>query len=80
MNTINVVTTTGEMVKITEQEFLKTGIAYLRQYSPDRIKIVAEETNDSGQLKTKPAAVFMLLKNPDDVVYYTDVVEIEKQE
>ena len=80
MNPIQIETTEGKTVTVSEQELLRTGIAYLRRNHPNNAAIVAEEINDEGLLKEIPAAVFMLLKNPHDAVYYTHVVKLEIEE
>lgn len=80
MITIETQTIGGEIVEINEQAFLKTAIAYLRKYSPDRVKIVAEEKFKDEMLTAEPAAVLMLVKNPESVVYFNSVIELEKTE
>ena len=81
MITINITTTKGNQVEVTETELQRAVIAYLREHSPDRVKIIAEEVSTNGHAEIVPAAVIMfVLKNPELVVYYTDVISLNKTE
>lgn len=73
MNTINVTDQSGKQHTIPENNFLWAIIDYLRQYSPDRVKIISEERDNNGIPNPIPTAICMLAKNPELIKHYTDV-------
>lgn len=78
MNVININTTKGNRVTVTETELQRAVIAYLREHSPDRVRILAEEVSTSGKVEIIPAAAMFILKNPEDVIHYTEVIPLDK--
>ena len=77
---IELQTTEGKTVKVTETEFFKATLRYLRTQSPDRAKVIAEELNLDGRPRPVGAMVMMLLKNPEEVRHYSDLIPLEKEE
>jgi len=71
---ITITTTSGKTEQITAMELQRAVVAYLREHSPGRVVVIAEEINENGNPETKAAAIMMLAKNPEAVNYYTDVV------
>lgn len=78
MSTIQIKTVSGKPADIAEMEFYRAIIAHLRQTSPDRIKILSEEINtENGIPDVVPTVIMFLVKNPEHVVGYQDVVTPE---
>lgn len=77
MIAINTTDTSGRLVEIPEANFQKAIISYLRSESPDRVKIIAEQSFATGEEVNTPVAICMLAKNPEQISHYTDVVEKE---
>lgn len=80
MKKISTVDTKGKQVHITEADFQKAIIKYLREASPNRAKIIAETQNSTGTPEIIPVAICVLAKNPSEVIHYTDVLPLEKSE
>lgn len=77
MKTIHVTDSSGANCQVPELNFLKAIVAYLREASPDHVKIIAETQNSTGSPETVPVAICMLAKNPEQVMHYTDVLPLE---
>lgn len=77
MITIKITTTIGN-AEVTEAELHRAVITYLREHSPGRVRIIAEEVSTSGHVEIIPAAVMFILKNPENVIHYTEVIPIKK--
>ena len=79
MSTINTTDNKGKSVQIPEHEFQKAIIGYLRETSPNRVKIIAEMQNTNGISRPVPVVILMLAKNPAEVMSYTDVIPLESE-
>ena len=70
----------GNKIVISELDFQKAMLQYMRETSPDRVKIIAEERNDGGRNKPVPVLVMILSKNPAEILNYAaDVIPLEKK-
>ena len=72
----------GNKIVISELDFQKAMLQYMREASPDRdrVKIIAEERNDGGRNKPVPVLVMILSKNPAEILNYAaDVIPLEKK-
>ena len=79
MNKIITTDSKGKKVEIPEAEFQRAIIEYLREFSPDRVKIIAEMKNYDGLPKPVPAAVCFIVKNPEQVAHYTDLLPLPEE-
>ncbi|WP_297095530.1 hypothetical protein [uncultured Draconibacterium sp.] len=77
MNKVITTDSKGKEVEIPEANFQRAIISYLREYSPDRVKIIAEMQNNTGKPEAVPVAIIMLAKNPSEVMSYTDLLSLE---
>ncbi len=77
MNTITTTDIVGKKVEIPELDFQRSMLAYMRETSPDRVKIIAETKNETGQPVLVPALILILSKNPTEVINYTDTLPPE---
>ncbi|WP_372648230.1 hypothetical protein [Draconibacterium sp.] len=80
MNKVIIADIKGKKVEIPEAEFQRSIISYLREQSPDRVKIIAEMQNKNGIPEAVPVAICMLAKNPSEVMTYTDLLPLESEE
>lgn len=80
MNKIIIIDNKGKKVEIPEAEFQRSIISYLREHSPDRVKIIAEMQNKNGMPEAVPVAICMLAKNPSEVMTYTDLLLLKSEE
>lgn len=79
MTKIDLTLDNGKTIQITEEQFLRNALGYLRKHSPNRVKIIAEEVNLTGQPEQRGAMAMMLLKNPEEVRYYTNTLPLKKE-
>jgi len=64
----------SKRLDVTQQEFLKALLQFLRDEYPGRECIIAEADFSSGKQEMKPVAVMMLLKNPNEISRHTELV------
>jgi hypothetical protein len=77
MITVTTTDINGKEVAIPEQNFQRSMLAYMRETSPNRVKIIAESKNETGQPVTIPSLILILSLNPSEVMSYTDVLPLE---
>lgn len=77
MNKVNIIDASGSEIKVPEQNFQKALIGYMREFSPNHVKVIAETRNTNGQPAPVPTVICMLAKNPEQIRHYTDVLPLE---
>ena len=80
MNKIIITDEKGKQVEVSEANFQRSIIEYLRKFSSDRVKIIAEMQNNTGKPEAVPVAILMLARNPSEVMTYTDLLPLETEE